>query len=30
VSDAERWKAIGLIKGGITYRRVGKNLNCVK
>jgi hypothetical protein len=28
--DAERWQAIGLIKTGITHRRVGENLNCIK
>jgi hypothetical protein len=30
LSDTERWQAIGLIKAGITYRRVGENLNCIK
>jgi hypothetical protein len=30
LSDAERWQAIGLIKGGIMHRRVGENLNCIK
>jgi hypothetical protein len=29
LSDTERWEAIGLIKAGITHRRVGENLNCV-
>jgi hypothetical protein len=30
LSDAERWQAIGLIKAGITHRRVGENLNYIK
>ena len=30
LSDAERWQPLGLVKAGITYRRVGENLNCFK
>jgi hypothetical protein len=29
LSDTERWQATGLIKAGITHRRVGENLNCI-
>jgi hypothetical protein len=30
LSDAERQQTIGLIKAGITHRKVGENLNCIK